>query len=408
SLITCDDDGNPETTPSTLHSRISLSGRAPGEIIYVRVLGKFTNNSGPFAICAWDHSVLPPVSPGGNCIAADNVSINTANLNRYMWVPLFDALGNIMAEINADGNSLNTTNSFLYANTTGTVRNTNGKYYLDRNISIEPSNNGSARVRMYFANNEFTALQAADPSVISINSLNVTKTNITCQPAFSGTASVIVPDAYSDYGTDHYVEFSTPSFSSFYLNSANVTLPLRFISFNAINKNSGVELTWKVTKDNSIKDFEITYSYDGNNFNSIGLVNQNEFEVEENDSRTYRYSHNVQHEGYIFYRIKMNDVNRKNIYSDIIKITVENHRNNIFSIYPNPARNKIFVKTQIRRWNISAALFNSIGQKVKDFGLLRLQNGVFFNVKDLHPGIYFLQIADAAENEVYYEKIVKL
>lgn len=78
------------------------------------------------------------------------------------------------------------------------------------------------------------------------------------------------------------------------------------------------------------------------------------------------------------------------------------------SICPNSTRDKIFVKTQIRRWNISAALFNSIGQKVKDFVLLQLQNGAMFIVKDLHPGIYFLQIADAAGNEVYYEKIVKL
>ncbi len=42
SLITCDDDSNPEDLPSNLHARIVLTGRTPGEIIYLRVLGKLS------------------------------------------------------------------------------------------------------------------------------------------------------------------------------------------------------------------------------------------------------------------------------------------------------------------------------------------------------------------------------
>lgn len=181
-----------------------------------------------------------------------------------------------------------------------------------------------------------------------------------------------------------------------------------FLSFNATKKNSVVELVWKVIKDNFIKDFEIEYSYDGNNFTFFGFINQNEFTAEENNSRIYKFSQNDQHDGYIFYRIKMNNVNGKSNYSNIVKIDFENIKNNIFSLYPNPASDKIFVKTQIVRWNISAALFNSTGQKVKDFGFLHLQNGAMLNLDDLNPGIYFLEIIDAAGNEANYKKIVKL
>lgn len=62
--ITCDEDGNPDAFPSANHSRISLTGRTPGEIIYFRVLPRNTDNMGEFSICAFDESVaaLPAVS----------------------------------------------------------------------------------------------------------------------------------------------------------------------------------------------------------------------------------------------------------------------------------------------------------------------------------------------------------
>ncbi len=407
SLIKCDDDGNPETSPSNLHPRITLSGRAAGEIIYVRVLGKFTNNFRPFAICAWDHSILPPVSPGGDCVQGNIITVNTANLNRYMWVPVFDASGNIVAEINGNGNDLNTINSFLFTNTSGTVRNINGKYYLGRNISIEPSNNGPARVRVYFTNNELSALQAADPSVISMNSLNVTKTNTACQAAFSGTGSVIVPDAYANYGTNHFVEFTTSSFSSFYLNSANVVLPLRFISFTADRENEITNLEWKIIKDNSIKDFEIEYSYGGITFQLLHTVTPDEFIIEENDSWSFKSIDNANHNGDIFYRIKMNEITGKSIYSKVISINLPGTGGRIFSVYPNPSTGKFFIKSKIHGLNVSITLLNVAGQQVKNFGVLPLQNVIELNSDKLSPGIYFLKITDDVSGKVHYEKIIK-
>ncbi len=407
SLITCDDDGNPETTPSNLHSRITLSGRNSGEIIYLRVLGKFTNSFGPFAICAWDHSVLPPVSPGGDCIQGNTITVNTANLNRYMWVPIFDASGNIVAEINGNGNDLGDITSSVYVNTSGQVRQINNQFYLDRNISINPANNLSAHVRVYFKNNEFLALQSADPSVISINSLNVTKTTTACQPVYSGVASIIVPDAYVDYGTDHYIQFSTPSFSSFYVHSANVTLPLKFISFSAEQKNAGVQLTWKVVKDKLIKNFEIEYSYDGSIFKSMAFIDQNKFTYEDNDSWSYKYADNNHHEGDVFYRIKMNDLNGKSIYSKIIAINLLNNMDRVFSIYPNPSTGKFFIRKKMEGLNISATLVNSTGQKIKDFGVLLPKNVTEVNIDESIPGIYFLKITNNITGKVWYEKIIK-
>lgn len=57
--IACDEDGNTAPFPSANHSRISLTGRTPGEIIYVRVMPRNVKNMGQFSICAFDETVPP-------------------------------------------------------------------------------------------------------------------------------------------------------------------------------------------------------------------------------------------------------------------------------------------------------------------------------------------------------------
>ncbi len=403
-LITCDDNSNPDPVPSDHHARITLSARTPGEIVYLRVLGKGGINDGPFVICAWDPSSLPPVSDGGNCINGNIVAINSLNKNQYRWVPLFDNTGNIIAEIYSDGNDLGNITPGVFVNTTGTVRNNNGKFYLDRNITLSPENNASASVRLYIKNTELIALQSADPSVTSINDLNITKTDASCQPVFSGTPSQTAPDAYMDYGADHYVQFSTPSFSSFFMHSANVVLPLRFISFNADKKNSGITLTWRVVKDNLIKDFEIEHSGDGVNFFRIDFLKANGFVSQDDDSWIFNYIDKNAFGSKIFYRIKMNDENGKSIYSKIISISLQDEVK-VLSLYPNPSAGKIFLRLNNNAANINAKLFDVTGKLVMDFGKRPWQNVIELNIAQLKSGVYILQVTDGTSKKSFYEKI---
>ncbi|MEP7229317.1 MAG: T9SS type A sorting domain-containing protein [Ginsengibacter sp.] len=60
--IACDEDGNTDAFPSANHSRISLTGRTPGETILYRVLPRNASNMGQFSICAFDGSVVLPLT----------------------------------------------------------------------------------------------------------------------------------------------------------------------------------------------------------------------------------------------------------------------------------------------------------------------------------------------------------
>jgi hypothetical protein len=217
-FLACDDDGNPETAPSANHSRIGLSGRTPGELIYYRVMPANAGNAGDFVICAWDTTtaILPQVSPGGNCVSTTSVNIGATTSNRYMWVPVMDNAGNIIAEVYADGAELGTLNHALFVNS-GPVREHGGSYFLDRNISLYAPVSSNIRIRLYYTQAEVNALNAADIAANN-NNLQLIKSPDSCSSGFGNNPAVFTSTT-STYSTDYYKQVTTNSLSTFYIES---------------------------------------------------------------------------------------------------------------------------------------------------------------------------------------------
>src|SRR5690606_9947493 len=128
---------------------------------------------------------------------------------------------------------------------------------------INPANAGGARIRLYIKNEEFQALQAVDAAITGASSLKINKTNAPCGPVFAGTGSTVLQDASGSYGSDHYIEFSIPSFSGFFVDGGQSALPLEFVSFKAAKYNGAVDLEWTVVQDATIDKFDIQRSNDG-------------------------------------------------------------------------------------------------------------------------------------------------
>jgi hypothetical protein len=64
----------------SLKSLLTLSGRTPGEVLYVRVWSFYSNQSGTVAVCA----TTPPVCAAPTALAATNITTTTAQLS---WQP---------------------------------------------------------------------------------------------------------------------------------------------------------------------------------------------------------------------------------------------------------------------------------------------------------------------------------
>ena len=407
--IVCDDNGNPETPPSENHSRITLTSRTAGEIIYLRVTPVTSASEEQFAICAWDEtiSVLPLIGTAGNCTDGIAGVIDSTRGNLYMWVPLFDNSGNIIAEIYSDGNELGSVTTSYYVHS-GPPRQVGSRYYLDRNINIQTSiaPTTPVKVRIYFKQSELSALQNVDPAVNGPNDLKITKTSTICQPAYSGTPTVISQQVNSGYGPDHYLQFLSPAFSSFYIDALNGVLPLKFLSFIAKQNQSHLLLDWEVAKDSSILHFEIQKSDNGIDFKTIATKSKVDIFKDNINSWNYSYTWVNNSSGFSYYRIKMISVTGQTLYSSIEFVKPDLDKNKLLLIYPNPASDQIMIEIPgNRNEKLLVSILNIAGKNIQTIQKNFSNGKASLNISYLQNGIYLVRVESAGQ--LLIGKIVK-
>ena len=155
------------------------------------------------------------------------------------WVN-FSSGGKRIASINPNGQDLGATSVSVYPYA-GTARNSNGQYYLDRNIAINPTNppTGNVTVRFYFTDVEAEALinasgcgtcikpsDAYEPGVTKYNG-SIDDENGDLADDLTGFFQFILPanTEIIPYDNGYYAEFTVNSFSEFWLSKASIKPP---------------------------------------------------------------------------------------------------------------------------------------------------------------------------------------
>ena len=115
-------------------------------------------------------------------------------------------------------------------------------------------------------------------------------------------------------------------------------LPVELISFQGnINKSNRVSLEWNVAKNETIDQFEIQRSYDGNEFKTIGVV----FASEKKDREDYMFYETINNFSKAMYRLKMIDKNNKVSYSKILVFQSKDATTSNIKIVGNPVTDKL-------------------------------------------------------------------
>ncbi|HUC82788.1 MAG TPA: PQQ-dependent sugar dehydrogenase [Flavisolibacter sp.] len=341
-----------------------------------------------------------PVAEGtaNSCNTATTVTIDASN--NTIWVPITGPDGNIMAEINANGNNLGTITSSYYTHS-GAVRISGPRRYLHRNITIIPQNQPSTPVgiRLYMTKAEYDALDA-DPGsgVSSIANLRILKNNDACSSSPQNPTTVITPTYAEPHGTDGYVlQANINSFSSFYFASANFTLPLDLITFEGSLKNNLTHLQWTTENEANASHFVVERSTDGINYTAIGQVNarnngtRSNYSFDDKDVTTLQATT-------VHYRLMIVDNNNLFKYSNVVTVTFTN-RNSIVTLMPNPVQHTTQVRIYAERSGAAQwKLVDNNGRLVQQ-SIVQLQKGqqiVFdLNMEKHAQGTYFLQILGA-------------
>ena len=196
------------------------------------------------------------------CENANSIVIDANNTN--YWVPITDTSGNIVAEINANGNILGKVTTSLFTNS-GPVREQASTHllFLDRNITITPTTppTSAVSIRFYLSNAEFNALKNANNSlgqssgITAITNLSLFKNTVDCGPTIGNGTVTLATSNQSAFGAGGYVlQTSTSSLATFYAASANQP-PV---------SNAGGNVTIALPTSSVTLDGSASYDPDGN------------------------------------------------------------------------------------------------------------------------------------------------
>ena len=304
----------------------------------------------------------------------------------------------IVAAVLDNGNFGNFAVSYYTTNTLR-IDAVTGKPYLNRNITITPENpaltTAPVTVRIYISKKELDDLKLADPTIVTIDDVNILKvTGANCADDLAAIYSVITPSAtgiFGTYGLGYFIEFQTGSFSTFYVGSKTsfqAPLPLKLLSFDAKLKNDKVYSNWQTTNEQNTASFSLERSINSVQYLFVGSVNA----FNTSGDHTYSFIDQKPLKGISYYRLKSLDVDGKFSYSSIRKII--NNKEQVLKIFPDPVRDNLTLLHPSAGKNSFIKIINSTGAVVIKYSPLNGSVSSSINIATLAGGNYTLVFAN--------------
>ncbi len=178
------------------------------------------------------------------------------------------------------------------------------------------------------------------------------------------------------------------------------SLPVELINFNAQKTpDNQVLIHWITATEYQNAYFNVEWSIDGINFNSIGLINGNGTTTLQH---TYQFLHQSPIIGTNYYRLKQINTAASYIYSTIVPVNLDAtfSKDNILYVFPNPSKTGDFTidyyASKIK--TIKIKVYSLLGKLVftDDWNISVGISHYSLKLPDLQKGIYLLSV----DNEV--------
>ncbi|CAA6824846.1 MAG: Unknown protein [uncultured Aureispira sp.] len=306
-----------------------------------------------------------------------------------------------------DNHALGITNVEVFFDATiQTVSYMGGNYpYLERHWDIVPTNNGAARVRLFFTQAELDNLAGSinNPAV----PLNPA-TDLQLLKYSSGTVGVGTPTAlaytvvpmsggitnpFSDLTDVIAIEFEVTSFSHFILITQQVVLlGMDLSAFDAeVVADDNVAVNWTAASEDDVAYYEVERSLDAIKGNLVQRV-----EARGLSNTNYALVDNDAYKGTSYYRVKAVDYNGDISYSNWEKVEIKGW--DVVRIYPVPTDDDLTIElTSNQNDEVILTVYDALGSLVhQEVRVVQNANQqkLQLNTSQLSGGVYYLNIAN--------------
>ncbi|WP_353720741.1 choice-of-anchor Q domain-containing protein [Dyadobacter sp. 676] len=284
-----------------------------------------------------------------------------------------------------------------------------GSPYVQRHYLFNGPAGGSARMTLYFTQEEFDRFSEQLPSgPLPANASDAAnKSNLRVfryagtagsKPVdFHGAPSVIDPDdgniLWDEAKQRWEVSFNVDGFSGFFIGSVASPLPVKLVSFGgSVGAESAVTLDWRVVEQEHIEAYHIQYSTNGRDFHHAGTV-----AATQAAETSYMFRHHPPlGSAVLYYRLLISEWNGSQSYSKIIDLKIPDHRPAI--VYPNPADQGFRIKRP-RAAGTTATLVDQFGSHLKTWKFRSDEE--YVDIRALQSGIYFIMFGDGLSLRVF-------
>jgi hypothetical protein len=187
---------------------------------------------------------------------------------------------------------------------------------------------------------------------------------------------------------------------SFYFKSFGQTLtplPVQLNAFDVVKREPNALVKWSTSSEEHIKQFEITRSIDGVNFQTVGIVPAVGFSDQVIDYEFVDATLQSLSTGTYFYQLKIVESNQKTYLSSVVSVKhAPLSAQQLFSVYPNPAIDKMQVEiNDALDQVIIITIMDANGKLVKNM-VDPSMNGksIEIDIQDFKSGLYFIDITD--------------
>jgi GEVED domain/Secretion system C-terminal sorting domain len=338
----------------------------------------------------------------GSCYAGagDIVVDALSNTNSLPYIPLVDSTNAIIAQLYPNGNNLGRVSTSYYKHNGSVRQNGEGRYYLDRNITITVATQPLTpyNLRYFYQNAELNALIAQPGSgVTSQFELAMTKNNNTCLNAIAaagGSGALFFPTGFGSLSGDRFVDVTniTGGFSSFYLHGGTTVLPIKVEYLRGTKQGNNHLLDWKVSCTSSpFANMSMEVSADSRNFNSIYSTRETALRCQQ----PFSFVNTQPLAGISYYRLKMTDDYGAVSYSNIVALLNKTKSFEFVSIAPNPVTDGTFKLniTSAEQKKMEILISDMVGRVVAEqsINLIAGFNTIDINFPNLGKGAYNIQ-----------------